>query len=76
VIKVHIDRDVDGYRPEIGDVDRDGHEIEDRIYNQEDFDRTLVLDDRTKLVAAPAATPRDRGSWASSSIQNRSTPCS
>jgi len=52
VVKVHIDRDVDGYRPEIGDVDRDGNEIEDRIYNRNDFDRTLVLDDRTKLVAA------------------------
>ena len=26
-------------------------EIEDRIYNTKDFDRTLVIDDRTKLVA-------------------------
>jgi len=32
-------------------VDRDGNEIEDRIYNIKDFDRTLVIDDRTKLVA-------------------------
>lgn len=51
VIKVHIDRDVEGYRPERGQVDRDGNEIEDRIYNAKDFDRNLVLDDRTKLVA-------------------------
>ena len=51
VIKVHIDVDVHGYRPERGDVDRDGNEIEDRIYNTKDFDRTLVIDDRTKLVA-------------------------
>lgn len=51
VIKVHIDRDVQGYRPEKGQVDRDGVEVEDRIYNTKDFDRTLVLDDRTKLVA-------------------------
>jgi len=51
VIKVHIDKDVEGYRPEKGAVDRDGNEIDDRIYNQKDFDRTLVLDDRTKLVA-------------------------
>jgi type I restriction enzyme R subunit len=51
VIKVHIDRDVEGYRPEKGQVDRDGNEIDDRIYNTKDFDRTLVLDDRTKLVA-------------------------
>jgi len=51
VIKVHIDVDVDGYRPEKGKTDRDGEEVEDRIYNSKDFDRTIVLDDRTKLVA-------------------------
>src|ERR1700676_2246187 len=51
VIKVHIDVDVQGYRPERGDVDRGGNETEDRIYNTKDFDRTLVIDDRTKLVA-------------------------
>ena len=51
VVKVHIDRDVQGYRPEKGTLDRDGEEVEDRIYNTKDFDRTLVLDNRTKLVA-------------------------
>ena len=51
VIKVHIDRDVPGYRPVQGQLDRDGEEVEDRIYNTRDFDRTMVLDDRTKLVA-------------------------
>ena len=52
VVKVHIDVDVEGYRPEQGKTDRDGEEVEDRLYNTKDFDRTLVLDDRTKLVAA------------------------
>lgn len=51
VIKVHIDRDVEGYRPAKGTLDREGNEVEDRIYNQKDFDRTLVIEDRTKLVA-------------------------
>jgi type I restriction enzyme R subunit len=51
VIKVHIDRDVEGYRPEKGQRDRDGELVEDRIYNAKDFDRTLVIDDRTKVVA-------------------------
>lgn len=51
VIKVHIDRDVEGYRPELGQLDRDGNEVEDRIYNTKDFDRTLVLDSRTLLTA-------------------------
>jgi type I restriction enzyme, R subunit len=51
VVKVHIDRDVEGYRPESGTVDREGDEVEDRIYNQKDFDREIVLDERTKVVA-------------------------
>ena len=51
VIKVHIDRDVEGYRPEQGQLDRDGNQVEDRLYNLKDFDRTLVLDERTKLVS-------------------------
>ncbi len=51
VIKVHIDVDVEGYRPERGKMDREGNEVEVRDYNQKDFDRTLVIDDRTKLVA-------------------------
>ena len=51
VVKVHIDRDVEGYRPDKGTLDRDGEEVVDRIYNQKDFDRTLVIDGRTKLVA-------------------------
>ena len=51
VIKVHIDRDVEGYRPEKGQLDREGAEVDDRIYNAKDFDRMLVLDERTKLVA-------------------------
>ncbi|TYL89089.1 DEAD/DEAH box helicase [Bradyrhizobium rifense] len=51
VIKVHIDRDVEGYRPELGQLDREGNVIEDRIYNAKDFDRNIVLDDRTVLTA-------------------------
>jgi type I restriction enzyme R subunit len=51
VVKVHIDKDIEGYRPEPGKTDRDGHEVEDRIYNQKDFDHTIVIDNRTQLVA-------------------------
>src|SRR6202046_5162956 len=51
VVKVHIDRDVEGYRPELGQLDREGAEVEDRIYNAKDFDRHIVLDDRTVLTA-------------------------
>jgi type I restriction enzyme R subunit len=51
VIKVHLNVDVEGYRPGVGDTDEFGHVIDDRIYNQKDFDRNLVIDERTKRVA-------------------------
>ncbi len=52
VIRVHLDSDVDGYRPEVGKLDRDGNPVVDRIYNEKDFERTLVLADRTRMVAS------------------------
>lgn len=51
VVRIDIDRDVSGWRPEAGKLDKHGQEIEDRVYNQSDFDRNLVLEQRTKLVA-------------------------
>lgn len=52
VIRVGLDKDLVGYRPEAGKTDDKGYEIADREYNIKDFDRTLVLDQRTKTVAA------------------------
>lgn len=51
VIRVDIDIDMQGWRPTKGQTDKHGELIEDRIYNQKDFDRTLVIDERTELVA-------------------------
>lgn len=51
VIRIDIDKDVSGWRPSPGQLDKYGKLIEDRLYNQLDMDRTLVLDERTKLVA-------------------------
>ncbi|MFW0699436.1 EcoAI/FtnUII family type I restriction enzme subunit R [Pantoea sp. R13S299] len=51
VVRVDIDVDVQGWRPVKGQLDKYGEEIEDRIYNLKDFDRTLVIDERTMLVA-------------------------
>ncbi|WP_066836548.1 EcoAI/FtnUII family type I restriction enzme subunit R [Rufibacter ruber] len=50
VVRLSLNVD-EGYRPEKGKVDKYGHEVEDRIYNTKDFDRTLVIDERTKVVA-------------------------
>ncbi|MDC0922346.1 DEAD/DEAH box helicase family protein [Candidatus Pelagibacter sp.] len=51
VIRIDIDRDIQGWRPALGQVDNLGQLVEDRIYNQIDMDRTLVLKKRTELVA-------------------------
>ena len=51
VIRIDVDRDVQGWTPPPGMVDDLGGLIEDREYNQRDMDRTLVLNQRTKLVA-------------------------
>lgn len=51
VVRIDIDRDLVGWRPRVGQRDKYGHEIEDRIYNQRDFDKTIVLEPLTQLVA-------------------------
>lgn len=51
VVRISIDKDVEGYRPEKGKLDKYGNEIPDRIYNVKDFDREIVIDPRTELVA-------------------------
>ena len=51
VVRYDLDKDLAGWRPTRGKRDKHGIEIEDRVYEQADFDRTLVLEQRTKLVA-------------------------
>ena len=51
VVRVGIDKDLEGYRPTKGKTDKYGYEIEDREYNVKDYDRNLVLEQRTELVA-------------------------
>ncbi len=51
VIRYAIDSDVYGYRPVKGKKDEDGEIFEDREYGVKDFDKNLIIDERTKLVA-------------------------
>jgi len=51
VIRVGLNIDAEGWRPEQGKLDKEGEEVEDRIYNRTDFDKKLVIDERTDLVA-------------------------
>ena len=41
----------DGWRPYKGQLDKNGNEIEDRIYSNSDFDYNIILEDRTYEVA-------------------------
>lgn len=51
VIRVTLDVDAEGWRPEQGKTDINGNPVEDRIYNRRDFDRNLIIEERTALVA-------------------------
>ncbi|MGZ0078647.1 EcoAI/FtnUII family type I restriction enzme subunit R [Methylomonas sp. YC3] len=51
VVRIDIDKDLQGWRPSKGQTDKNGQLIEDRVYNQIDMDRILVLEKRTELVA-------------------------
>lgn len=51
VVRIDLDKDVTGWRPDKDMTDKYGNIIDDRIYNQKDFDKSLVLDKRTQLVA-------------------------
>jgi len=52
VVRVGLNIDLEGWRPEKGKLDKSGNEIEDRIYNRRDFDRNVAIDERTDTVAA------------------------
>ncbi len=51
VLRIALNVDAEGWRPEQGKTDKAGNEIEDRIYNRRDFDKNLVIEERTDLVA-------------------------
>jgi type I restriction enzyme R subunit len=51
VIRIDLDKDLSGWRPTPGQRDKYGNLIENRTFNQRDYDRTLVLEKRTELVA-------------------------
>ena len=51
VVRIALNVDAEGWRPQQGKADKDGNPIEDRIYNRKDFDRSLVIEERTDIVA-------------------------
>ena len=52
VIRVNLDKDLVGYRPEAGKTDVNGNIIDtDETYYQADFDKKIIIDERTQVVA-------------------------
>ena len=51
VIRIDLDKDLQGWRPTPGQRDKYGKTIEDRVYNQKDIDKALIFERRTELVA-------------------------
>lgn len=52
VVRYELDKDLEGWQPTAEEVDKYGKLIENRKFNRRDFDRELVLEKRTALVAA------------------------
>ena len=52
VIRVGLNVDLEGYEPEAGKKDKAGNDVDKRIYNRKDFDKSLVIDERTEAVAS------------------------
>ena len=51
VLRIGLNVDLEGWRPEQGKTDKQGLLVDDRIYNRKDFDKNLVIDERTETVA-------------------------
>lgn len=51
VLRVGLNVDLEGWRPEQGKTDKYGLPVEDRVYNRKDYDKHLVIDERTEAVA-------------------------
>lgn len=76
---INITTDIsDGWRPYKGQRDIYGDEIEDRIYNNSDYDYNIVIEDRIRQVAREiTASSRARTSWRrpSCSARRRTQRC-
>jgi type I restriction enzyme, R subunit len=50
VIRITMDKD-DGWRPSVGKTDKNGEVVPDRVYNLSDYDREMIIEERTMTVA-------------------------
>jgi type I restriction enzyme R subunit len=51
VVRIDIDKDLEGWQPAPGELDKYQRLIDDKLYTQKDTNRTLILENRDILVA-------------------------
>ncbi len=51
VTRIGLNIDLEGWRPEAGKTDTEGNLVRDQIYNRSDYDRNMVIEERTNKVA-------------------------
>lgn len=51
VVRIDIDKDLEGWQPSPGELDKYNQLIEDKLYTQKDINRTLIIENRDILVA-------------------------
>lgn len=51
VVRIGLNVDLEGWRPDANKTDESGAPVEDRVYNTRDYDRNLVIKERTAMVA-------------------------
>lgn len=51
VVRIGLNIDLEGWRPEGGKLDKGGNPVEDRVYNRRDFEKNIVIDERTDTIA-------------------------
>lgn len=51
VVRVNLDVDVNGFQPLKGETDKHGRIFDKKLYTSSDFDRSLIIEQRTERVA-------------------------
>ena len=51
VLRIGLNVDLEGWRPESGKTDKEGNLVRDQVYNRSDYDRNLVIEERTNKVS-------------------------